>query len=298
MNKKILDTVFKNRVEKGGMWLHVYGRLLKHGNETVSYKINGQPCDMPFSFSGVYFSEKNADYDRQLGRICDYVKKQLGRPINIIDVGANIGDTVLNIGDKENKYLLVEGEESYNMYIQKNLAGYDYILEQVFCAESDDDGNNKSVVKDHGTAMIVDDENGTDLKVKTMDTIVDDCNFSPDVFKIDTDGFDFKVMRGAGRMMNNTKPVIFFEWTLEELLEVGEDPAGIFPYLNEHGYEDLIIFDNYGTLMCKASSSNQELLANLIDYTRTNNIHYYDVCAVHKDSVIKADDLYSYLRSF
>lgn len=296
MNRKILELVFKNRIEKGGKWLGLHRRMLKYGDDTITYKINEQVADMPFSFSGVLFSQQNPDYDRQLGRICDFVKIKAGRPVNIIDVGANIGDTVLNIGDKDNNYLLVEGESTYNMYIEKNLKGYNYVLESVFCAESDDDGKGKSVIKDHGTAKVVDDEQGTDIKTKTMDRIVEENNFAPDVFKIDTDGFDFKVMRGASRMLENHKPVIFFEWTLEELEGIGEDPVSIFPYLYSKGYEKLIIFDNFGNVFCEISSSETDMLSALIEYTRHEVIHYFDVCAVHKDGICTCGEILDYIK--
>lgn len=296
MNRKLLEFVFKNRVEKGGKWCGIHRRMLKYGNDTITYKINEQVADMPFSFSGVLFSAQNPNYDRQLGRICEYVKKKAGRPINIIDVGANIGDTVLNIGDKEDKYLLVEGEKSYNQYIEKNLKGYNYVLETAFCAESDDDGKGKAVVKDHGTAKVVNDEQGTDLVTKTMDRIVDENQFAPDVFKIDTDGFDFKVMRGAKKMLTEHKPVIFFEWTLEELEGIGEDPVSIYPYLESMGYDELLLFDNFGNVVCTISSSQIDELKDLIEYTRNEIIHYYDVCAVHRDSNYSVQDIVEYIK--
>lgn len=291
MNRKILELVFRNRIEKRGKWCGLHRRMLKYGDETITYKINEQEAEMPFAFSGVLFSEENPNYDRQLGRICKYVREKLNRPINIIDVGANIGDTVLNIGDKDNKYLLVEGEASYNRYIEKNLKGYDYELETVFCAESDDDGKSKVVVKDHGTAKVVEDSTGSDINTKTMDRIIAEHSFEPDVFKIDTDGFDFKVMRGAGIMLETYKPVIFFEWTLEELEGVGENPTSIFGYLSSKGYNDLVLFDNYGDYFCIIDSSKTELLEDIIEYTRNENIHYFDVCAVHKDSCYSVEEI-------
>lgn len=50
------------------------------------------------------------------------------------------------------------------------------------------------------------------MRFFTLDSIVTIYHFEPNLIKIDTDGFDFKVLRGAQRTLKEYAPVIFFEW--------------------------------------------------------------------------------------
>ncbi len=250
---------------------------------------------MPFSYSGFFFQKKFPMYDKQLGRIAQFVKSKENRALNIVDVGANIGDTVLNIGDADNRYLLIEGEESFSSYISYNLKGFNYILKHTFCTDSNAESGGKAVAKANGTAKIVNGETGNLLQFDTIDNIVKEVKFKPDILKIDTDGFDFKVLRGSKSTINEYKPVVFFEWTLNSLISAGENPISIFSYLQENGYEKLILFDNFGEIICKVSSKDTDLLDGLIRYTSKKHICYYDICAIHKQSVVSVDELFEYL---
>ena len=65
--------------------------------------------------------------------------------------------------------------------------------------------------------------------------MVKQANFSPNFIKIDTDGFDFKVLRGANNTLKTYKPVIFFEWDKIHLQAQNEDFLSIFPTTPTNG---------------------------------------------------------------
>lgn len=297
IKKSLYNLVFRKKIEETNrIWNFLYQKLLSIDDATVNYLINNQACEMPFSHRGVWYAHMYQNYDKQLGQICKYVKQNYNRNINIIDVGANIGDTVLNIGDTNNQYLLVEGDEDYYKYIKNNLTAYKYVLETCFCGEGDEDGVGVSIQSEHGTARLtVRGECTRDVSIKTMDSIVFARDFEPDVFKIDTDGFDFKVLRGSQGILEKYKPVLYFEWTLQELEEIGENPVSIFQYLLSLGYDELIIFDNFGNLVCLIKDYNISMLKYLIEYTRYGKINYFDICALHKFSDIRGEGLTSFL---
>lgn len=56
----------------------------------------------------------------QLHKIAKYIKDTFGN-LNMIDVGANIGDTVVFTNIKNASYLLIEGKKSYANLISKNI---------------------------------------------------------------------------------------------------------------------------------------------------------------------------------
>lgn len=294
----LLNYIFRKRNDKGGIWNRIFLFFEKRfGDSTVIGTINGYKAKMPFSYMGIFYQKSFPLYDKQLGKICAYAKKKLNRDLKIIDVGANIGDTVLCIGDKDNEYLLVEGEESYSSYIDENLHEFNYILCEKFCADTYSNDCGKICIKKNGTAHLANSNAGNNIKFDTIDNMVFDNHFEPDIFKIDTDGYDFKVLRGGSKIIQVYKPILFFEWDLNMLLSAGEDPMSIFCMLKENGYNDLILFDNFGNLLCSIDINNEKLLRQLLDYTSNKHIYYYDVCAIHNQSTIKVNDIYKYLES-
>ncbi|RAX52443.1 hypothetical protein CCY99_07275 [Helicobacter sp. 16-1353] len=111
--------------------------------------------------------------------------------------------------------------------------------------------------------------------------------------KIDTDGFDFKVLRSARETLEMHKPCIYFEWDKFHLEAQNENVLSIFSFLGELGYEWAIIYDNFGNLLCTISTSDTQNLALLMKYTKISNcnIFYYDVLLFHSIS-----DCEEYLR--
>ena len=108
--------------------------------------------------------------------------------------------------------------------------------------------------------------------------------------KVDTDGFDFKVIRSAENTLKTYKSTLFFEWDLFFLQAQNENPTSIFTYLNSLGYTQLLIFDNFGNLLVILHSDDIQNLSLILDYTRKSNkhIYYYDVLALHKDTPLDA----------
>lgn len=49
------------------------------------------------------------------------------------------------------------------------------------------------------------------ISIKTLDDIILEYHFVPNFIKIDTDGFDFKVLRSAESALISHKPTLYFE---------------------------------------------------------------------------------------
>ena len=114
-----------------------------------------------------------------------------------------------------------------------------------------------------------------------------------DLVKIDTDGFDFKVIRGAMQCLKQWRPLLFFEWDKAYCEEQEEDPLSIFPILDNLGYSDCILFDNFGNPLGFVQTSDITKLGNYIEKTIGNGLpYYYDVLAVNKEGAFNASQLY------
>lgn len=263
---------------------------LKKKNPIMRVEINGQIIKVPFNHSGPLYQKEFEKYDRQLGKICKNVFDKLNG-ISVIDIGANIGDTSVNIGLKEAEYLAVEGDKEFFALLEENTQNYSVHYENVFLSDNEKRGYRNVITS--GTGALVEDDN-SEVNIITLDKLMQMkySDFKADIIKIDTDGFDFKVIRGGRDYIRNTKAVIFFEWDKEKLNEQREDELSIFQELGDMGYEDLIIFDNFGNKMVSVKLTDTKLLRDMAEYSMSKDkrIDYYDVLAIHKDSPVSASD--------
>ena len=259
--------------------------LIKKNDPIIRCRINDTILRMPMSQMTPFYMKVNPNYDRQISKICELIKKNINKNISIIDVGANIGDTVINIGIRDAKYLLIEGNPKFCELIPDNLQNnYDYILEKCFLGDGDSTYKSYKVITSRGTASLsaveLDDIDIVKKNITTLDDLLQRYSFVPDILKIDTDGFDFAVLRGANKTLKNYKPYIFFEWGIKDLIENNEDPIRIWSYLYDLGYKKAYIYDNFGSLLTTINTNDYEALKCLSDYVinaKPKKIWYYDV---------------------
>ena len=115
-----------------------------------------------------------------------------------------------------------------------------------------------------------------------------------DLIKIDTDGFDFKVIRGTKECLQKWHPLLFFEWDKAYCKEQGEDPLSIFPILDELGYKECILFDNFGNVFANVDTNNTALLKSYIDNTIGDGLpFYYDVLAIPNNGNYTTKEIFS-----
>lgn len=96
------------------------------------------------------------------------------------------------------------------------------------------------------------------VNVKTIDLFCEENNIDKiDYIKIDTEGFEFNVLKGANRMLSEGKIMGGqFEWGIEE---GGNSLSDIINYLNNHGY---IVEDFNGVIITqhKTPTNGQDLI--------------------------------------
>lgn len=272
----------------------IRNRVLRSSDPLVVTKVNSQKIVCPFSHMLVIYQKQFPLYDKQLKNICDVIFAISGK-LSVIDVGANIGDTVINIGNKQGYYLLVEGELRYKQCIQRNLRKYKYDLECSFLTDylNEDSYICKTI---NGTGHL---EKSTvpSVRMNTLDNILKNqySHTTFDILKIDTDGFDFKVLRGSRLFLQEQHPLVFFEWDKDLLHIQGEEYMSIFPFLVNLGYAQLLIFDNFGKYITTISSDNYKLLQEIADKIDSMSVFYYDILAIPNKWISAKEKIYSML---
>ncbi len=277
----------------------LYQKLLYYGrgSRVIKSHTNGQKMICTFGHQLPFYQIGYPLYDRQLSKLCHYLHNEQKRPINIIDVGANVGDTVLNIGLKDAFYLCIEGNDSFAKLIKHNLKHrYKYSLETCYLTDNPTDKNYRPEITNGTNRLVLSDNNSCEggIFTQTLDQLIDekykDCIFN--LIKIDTDGFDFKVIRGASHSLKQWKPLLFFEWDKAYCKEQGEDPLSIFPILEELGYLDCILFDNFGNPFDFVQTLDITKLSYYIENTIGDGLpYYYDVLAINKNGYYNTNQL-------
>jgi hypothetical protein len=105
------------------------------------------------------------------------------------------------------------------------------------------------------------------------------------ILKIDAEGYDLRILRGASSFLEHARPTLIFEYNRGNLDPLGDDGLSIFVYLRERGYDALLLYDPYGRLVLSCSTADTSLLEDLHAYAngRSGRVAYFDIVAFHAE---------------
>jgi FkbM family methyltransferase len=266
--------------------------MVAAGDPLVRYVLDGAELLMPLSHLLPQIRRSFPGYSKNLGRIAAHVFRAHpdGR---MVDVGANVGDTVAIVRGAGVKapIVCVEGEPRFLGVLEANLAGTlgtGVSIERCFAGEAEGEvaGSVRAV---EGTASIVE-GSGAKIRVRTVDAIAS-WGGAVRLLKIDTDGFDAKVIRGAMGVIGRDRPAVFFEYDPDFMARNGDDGREVLRSLARAGYGPVIAYDNHGRYLLHAEASNDSLWNDLhAYYTGRGGESYMDLCAFHAgDAMIAAE---------
>ncbi|TCC97562.1 FkbM family methyltransferase [Pedobacter hiemivivus] len=232
-------------------------------------------------------------YSRNLSRIAKYLEHKYPN-YSIIDVGANIGDTIALFRSEGVDQLIhsIEGDPVYIALLAQNLPLFKGVeVHETFLGE---ESKEESIVIDNtrGTANISTGSGQTTAVVKLDDLVAKNKIENIKLLKTDTDGFDFKILRGSFNTIKRDKPVLFFEYDADYLTLQKDDGLTIFENFKDLGYNKALYYDNFGKFLLSTEISNTLLLAQLYAYINRKSdcaFPYYDVCLFHRDDDDLAD---------
>ena len=236
-------------------------------------------------------------YYSNLGRISSYIKQKYNN-LKVIDIGANIGDSVAILrGYIDSPILCVESFQPFLELLAENTAQFHNISIAISYV-----GDKTEVLPMHlegtgGTAHLsstVDTScyaKGDQFSILTLDDLLATySNFlDAKLIKIDTDGFDGKIIRGSEGILQRSKPAIFFEYDPYFLSQQGDDGLSIFRMLQRLGYAGIIIYDNFKKLLLTLPKIDLDRLQKIYTYFSNRNSHLYcDIRVFHSED----QDLY------
>ncbi|HEV3329398.1 MAG TPA: FkbM family methyltransferase [Bryobacteraceae bacterium] len=205
----------------------------------------------------------------------------------VVDVGANVGDSVILLERHlpgRCKFLCIEPNPEWLPYLKANTAGIPVEIIPCFIGEGQLLAVNSSAPGTAGSKIT---ETGD--RSRPLDEICEGRQI--DLLKVDTDGFDFPILRSGSRTLSSRKPALFFEWDPLLWKEQGEDPEGVFEWLSTLGYKDCCFFADGGFIYCRTTLGQAEPFRSLVaaaECRRGIDKPYWDVFVASSEACDRA----------
>lgn len=209
-------------------------------------------------------------------------------PLTVLDVGANVGDSALQIlHATDGAVLCVEGDPFYLDYLHRNVdADARVTVTESLIAVGDLD-EARAPVREGGTTRFI--REGTGDAMPTLTPAQLRAEF-PDfadlrLVKSDTDGYDVALVPAIAEAWQESRPVLFFEYDPHLTRLAGLDPYGVWRRLKALGYTDVAVWDNGGTVLGRSSVSGVEEHARVLGEApaprRGRARGFWDVAVAH-----------------
>jgi len=238
------------------------------------------------------------DFNSILGRLAQViVKKYPG--MTAIDIGANVGDTIAIIKSKINIPVIgIEGDDVSYKYLEENTAQFSGVtIIKTFLSEKKKELNVTFESKGTNTTIIPSEAGDLTVSFQTLDEIINDSKFKNTevkLLKLDIEGYDTIVLRGAYDVIAKDQPVLFFEYNRDVMKKINEDGLSTLLSLGNYGYNKIAFFDHKGRLLLATTMKNTEEITYLHQYGigKNNLLGYYDICIFHQQDDALATDFF------
>ena len=281
--KSIINNRMTSRSDRFRYWAASKMRrlLLRFFDPLVRYRIGEIPLHIPLSNELPISIHRHPRCNTNIARLAKYTRAKYPN-LSIIDIGANIGDSVAYIRSEiDVPILCLEGNPHFFPILQKNIESLPKVFAQQVFVGHKDERLNASVGEERGTSRIaMAGTTPTEISTASLETILEAWpTFQGAKFiKIDTDGFDVPIILGALAFLARNKPVVFFEYDPNYFIPLGEDGLSVFTDLVNVGYTSALIYDNCGDFLRLDDLDDRRSLEDMHNYfLGWNSTRYADI---------------------
>lgn len=254
----------------------------------VVREVQGVRMVLPWSHRLPDYAGPGSTYGQNLVQLARLLA-DAAPPLTMLDVGANVGDSALQVLDAaDGKVLCVEADTFYLDFLHLNVDDDERITVVESLLTVDESSTARTAVRAGGTTRFAEGGDADGLPSVTPAALRRDHPDFTDLrlVKSDTDGYDVALVPGIAEAWSGSRPVLFFEYDPYLTRIAGLDPAGVWPRLRELGYDDLVLWDHAGTPLGRATTADVGAhVARLDDFpqNRPGRRSYWDVAAVHRE---------------
>ncbi|MDX6276863.1 MAG: hypothetical protein QOJ72_991, partial [Nocardioidaceae bacterium] len=253
----------------------------------VKRTVQGVEMVLPWSHRLPDYARVEPEYGQNLPRLAAALAESDGRPVVAMDIGANVGDSTLQILNVvDGRVLCVEADGFFLKFLHRNVDGDDRVaIEGSLLVDGEDDVA-MAPVRRGGTTRFVPGSSETTAPTVSVQELR---RRHPDfdamrLIKSDTDGYDVTLIPAVARVWTDTKPVLFFEYDHELSRVAGNDPVKVWSELEALGYDLARVWDNGGRPIGTYPLSEMADRAALLDQPlETRAYHFWDVAVSHRD---------------
>lgn len=226
---------------------------------------------------------------RNLVRINDYLREFRKDRYNIVDIGANIGDTafLLRETDKENRIICIEGNNEYLPLLEENVKKLSGItIARTFVGQDKEQRFGELVSDGRGTTFVKESDKGNEINYTALEEIIRTSGVEGPIglLKIDTDGFDCQIIKGNFDVIRKYKPALFFEYAPPWFPGGKDSQADIFDFLQQRDYTGFIFYDAAGNYIISCNDDSwKKISSEMHFYLSYNRSGFGDIAVFHKD---------------
>lgn len=273
------------------MMIHrVIKRIQRHFRRPDRYyKIDGFTLDMGDNHLLSLYQEDCRLYSRFIPYLAELANEIRGEQGTIIDLGANVGDTVAAmIRHTPGKVLCIEPADEYYKLLKKNIEAMQ-IASRVVAVQafiSNQKKNYQVIVSGGGTGV---QQEYLESKIPTfsLPELFDQYNIAMNdvsVIKTSTSGNDAGAILSLGDSLREMNPVFYIESSLPWGTEKDVCNSHLVEclrmddYFVDHGYECCFVFDNFGNYLCKVKPDTLKEMHQYIyrmEMRKSNRTFYY-----------------------
>jgi len=272
-------------------WYSAWQASCRRLSVPVRTTIHGRKVIVNYGHTYPLTTRRFRTFDNPIVELVFQTSSVIRRPITLVDVGANIGDTILvleaNCPGMVGEFLCVDADSEFFAYLKNNLAhlkGGKFLCTLL----SASDGVERSLVRHMtSTASAL---GGAEMAAQTLDSAVAVSGFQRiDVLKTDVDGMDGKVLLGAREILAKHQPAVIFEWHPLLCRRASNNWSDHFDALEQCGYEHFLWYTKYGEFSHYSVRGERGGLAMLAELCLRSQLYqdwHYDVIALPSQSFL------------
>jgi FkbM family methyltransferase len=267
---------------------HLLSKILRQcgipqSDPIVSRTVHGVELFMPFSHQLPAYVEKFPYFDTPLPAFAKFLCEEVAGQLIFVDVGANVGDTVklVSKGIDESRvgWICIEADESYLSLLKRNTDGLDVTIINAVAGANAREDELSIVQSGQGSSVIV--SGGNKRRIVCLDDILEQRKAS--LIKIDTDGYEIEVLKGASKYLQRASPHIFVEFSPTHLRKYGGvEPREMFALLKGYGYTGCIFYEYRGYPIA-VTGLGERISESIMRFCEINPFVYMDLL-VSKDT--------------